>query len=76
MPSLIRLVTAASAGERRPGIERAGGLAADDRAVVVGAKEPFETRILRRTGERDPLLPGDALLALDHQTDAHYSGVT
>jgi hypothetical protein len=27
--------------------------------------------------ERDPLLPGDTLLALDHQRNAHrYSGVT
>ena len=52
------------------------GLAAHDRAVVVGAEEPVEAGVLGRAREREPLLPGDALLALDHQADAHYSGVT
>ena len=58
-------------GERRPGVERAGRVAADDRAVVVGAEEPVEAGCLGGVRERDPLLPGDALLALDHQADAH-----
>ena len=64
------------AGERCPRIERARGLPTDDRAVVVGAEQPVEVRLLGRAGQRDPLLPGDALLPFDHQADAHYSGVT
>src|SRR5262249_48234672 len=58
------------------GIERARGVDVHDRAVVVGAEQPFEAGVLCRLREREPLLPGDALLPLDHQVDAHQSGVT
>src|SRR4051794_19596774 len=59
-----------------PRVERSGGIAASDRAVVVGAEERVELRVLGRARERDPLRPGDAFLALDHEGDPHYSGVT
>ena len=59
-------VTAARRRERRPGVERAGDRP-DDRAVVVGAEEALEPGLLGGARERDPLLPGHALLALDHQ---------
>ena len=41
------------------------------RDVVVGAEERVDPVLLARVGEGAPLLPGDALLALDHQRDAH-----
>ena len=63
-------------GERRPGVERAGRVAAHDRAVVVGAEEAVEAGGFGGGREREPLLPLDALLALEHQADAHHSGVT
>ena len=39
--------------------------------VVVGPEQGIEAGGLRGGGERAPLLPRDALLALDHQADAH-----
>ena len=68
VPSRSRSVRGGEAGERRPGVERAGGLASHDRAVVVGAEEPFEAGRLGCAREREPLLPRHALLAFDHQT--------
>ena len=44
---------------------------AEDRLVVVGAEQPSIPSSSHGTGERQPLLPGDALLALDHQRDPH-----
>src|SRR5581483_8269160 len=64
------------AADRAPGVECSVRVAAHDRAVVVGAEEGVELRVLRRACERDPLRPGDALLALDHQREPHHSGVT
>ena len=58
-------------GQRRPGVEGAGGRAAEDGEVVVGAEQPLEADALGGAGERAPLLPGDPLLALDHQAQAH-----
>ena len=57
-------------GERRPGIERVG-VGANDRRVVIGAEEALEPMLLREAGQAHPVVPGDALLPLDHQTDAH-----
>ncbi len=61
--------------DRRPRVERAGLAAADDREVVVGAEQPLEARRLAGLGEREPVLPGDPFLALDHEADAHDRGV-
>src|SRR4029077_7172287 len=58
-------------GECRPGVERAAAGQVEDRLVVVGAEETLETVLLAGAGERNPVVPGDALLALDHQADAH-----
>ena len=58
-------------GQRRPGVERARGRAAEDGEVVVGAEQPLEADALGGAGERAPLLPGDALLSLDHQAETH-----
>jgi hypothetical protein len=57
-------------GERRPGVERVG-LGADDRGVVVGAEEPLEPVALDEPGEAHPVVPGHALLPLDHQIEPH-----
>ena len=59
-------------GERRPGIERVG-VGSDDRRVVVGAEEALEPVLFGEAGQAHPVVPGDALLPLDHQTDAHRS---
>src|SRR5581483_10156422 len=71
-----RLRAGGKAGECRPGVERARGVASDDRLVVIRAEEPVELRVLRCAREREPLRPGDALLTLDHEGDAHQAGVT
>ncbi len=57
--------------QRRPCVERSGAAAADDREVVVGAEKTLEPRALGGLRERQPPFPGHALLALDHETDAH-----
>src|SRR5262249_23031277 len=59
----------------RPRVERPRVAAAHDREVVVGAEEPFEPAVLARAREREPLLPRDALLALDHEADAHAASL-
>ena len=56
-------------GERRPRVEGVG-VGPDDRRVVIGAEEPLEPVVLGERREAHPVVPGDALLALDHQTDA------
>src|SRR5439155_23450317 len=52
----------------------AGG--APERRVVVGAEQALEPRLLAGSGEGPPVVPGDALLALDHQADAHGPTLT
>ena len=44
--------------------------------VVVGAEQSFEADALGEVGERAPVAPGDALLALDHQTRAHVGSLS
>ena len=39
--------------------------------VVVGPEQPFESEALGGVGERAPIGPGHALLALDHQAGTH-----
>ena len=57
--------------QRRPGVVRDIAVLVRLRDVVVGAEERLDAVLLARIRERAPLLPGDALLALDHQRDAH-----
>ncbi len=59
-------------GERRPGVV-GGGVGTDDRRVVVGAEEALEPVLLGEAGETHPVVPGDALLPLDHETDPHQA---
>src|SRR5207248_48755 len=59
----------------RPGVEGAAG-GAPERRVVVGAEQALEPRLLAGSGEGPPVVPGDALLALDHQADAHGPTLT
>ena len=58
-------------GQRRPGIERAAFLRAHDGAVVVGAEQRLVPVLLARARERNPVVPGHALLALDHHAQPH-----
>ena len=58
-------------GEQRPGVETPGGLSPDDRAVVVRAEDGVQPRSLRLEHQREPVVPGDPLLALEHQADLH-----
>ena len=62
-------------GERRPGVVR-GGVGPDDRRVVVGAEEPLEPVLLGEAGEAHPVVPGDALLPLDHEADPHQAATS
>src|SRR5207302_3315024 len=39
--------------------------------VMVGSEQCLEPALLARLCQSEPLLPGDALLALDHQADPH-----
>jgi hypothetical protein len=59
------------AGKRRPGVVRDVAALVRLRDVVVGTEERVDPVLLARVGECAPLRPGDALLALDHQRDAH-----
>ena len=59
-------------GKRRPGVQRASSLG-EERQVVVGSEQPFEPVLLASAGQRNPLIPADALLPLDHQADTHRS---
>ena len=61
------------AGERRPGLERAAILVPHDREVVIRAEERAHAVLLAGPRQRDPLLPGHALLPLDHQLQSHAS---
>ena len=57
-------------GERRPRVVGVG-VRPDDRRVVVGAEEALEPVLLREAREAHPVVPGHALLALDHQAEPH-----
>ena len=59
--------------QRREGVERRSLAPTDDGEIVVGAEQPLEPAPLARVGEREPLVPGDALLPLDHQAKPHRS---
>ena len=48
---------------------------AHHRQVVVGAEQRLDPAALARVGQRDPVLPGHVLLALDHQRDPHGARV-
>src|SRR5207247_3290868 len=52
------------AGERRPAVERAALALPVETEVVVGAEERLAPVVLARARQRDPLLPGHALLYL------------
>ena len=58
--------------ERRPGVVRVR-VGPDDRGVVVGAEESLQPVLLGEAGETNPVVPGDAFLSFDHQTDAHQT---
>src|SRR4029453_19448766 len=54
-----------------PGVARAPLAPPHPRLVMVGAEQGLQPVLLAGPGERQPLLPGDVLLALDHQADPH-----
>jgi hypothetical protein len=58
------------ARDRRPRIEHRPALV-KARDVVIGTEERLDAVLFARVGERDPMLPGDALLAFDHQREPH-----
>ncbi len=58
-------------GQGGPGVERPALGIAHQRPVVVGAEQALQAVLLARPGQGEPLLPGDVLLALDHQADPH-----
>ena len=60
--------------DRRPRVVRDVRVLVRLRDVVVGAEERVDAVLLAGVRERAPLFPGDALLALDHQRDAHRGG--
>ena len=57
--------------DRRPGVVRDVRALVRLRDVVVGAEQRVDAVRLAGLRERAPLLPGHALLPLDHQRDAH-----
>ena len=76
VPSLSVVVIGGERVERRPGVERAVAGHAVERHVVIGAEQRLEAGSLGGGRQRPPLVPGDALLALDHQAHAHVSDNT
>ena len=58
--------------DRAPGVERA--VALRERQVVVGAQQRLEAAALGGAREREPVVPADALLPLDHQREPHRGG--
>ena len=77
VPKRSVVVLAASAGDRRPRVDAAdvAGLVAL-RDVVVGAEERLDAVLLTRVREGAPVLPGHALLALDHERHPHGPSVS
>ena len=63
-------------GDRRPRVVRdvAGLVALRD--VVVRAEERLDAVLLAGGGERAPVLPGHALLPLDHECEPHVPSVS
>jgi hypothetical protein len=61
-------------GERRPRLERAALLVPHDREVVIRPEQRADAVLLAGPCQRDPLSPGHALLALDHQLQLHDPG--
>jgi len=57
--------------EQGPGVGRATTGHALPAEVVVRTEERLEPQTLSGLREREPVAPGDALLALDHQAEAH-----
>jgi hypothetical protein len=57
--------------ERGPRVERTTFTRPIERQVVIRAEQPVEASSLTHASEVDPLLPGDALLAFDHQADLY-----
>ena len=62
-------------GERGPRIVGVG-VAADDRRVVVGTEETFQPVLLGQAREAHPVVPRDAFLALDHETETHQTATS
>src|SRR5215208_3744161 len=60
--------------DRAPRVERPQIPGLLDGEVVVRAEEGLDARPLARLGQRDPVVPADALLALDHHGEAHAVG--
>src|SRR5215207_788970 len=58
-------------GQRRPGIEGTTLLLPHDRAVMVRPKQRLVPVLLARTDEREPVVPGHALLTFDHHAESH-----
>src|SRR4051794_9262428 len=58
-------------GEGCPAVERAVRVGRVEAEVVVGAEERPAAVPLARPREGDPLIPGPALLAFDHQRETH-----
>ena len=52
------------------------GVGSDDRRVVIGAEEPLEPVVLGQPGKSHPVVPGDSVLALDHQAHAHQTATS
>ena len=70
VPSSSRVVCAASAAITAQA-SSAALLGVGLGEVVVGAEERLDAVLLARARERQPVLPGDPLLSLDHQRQAH-----
>jgi hypothetical protein len=69
-PELQLRRVCSEAGDRRPRIEHVTRLV-EARHVVVGAEQRLDSVLLACVGERDPVVPGDSLLPLDHQREPH-----
>ena len=75
VPRRIRSVTRREPGKRGPRIVCVR-VSADDRRVVVGAEEAFEPVLLGQACEAHPVVPRDAFLAFDHQTETHQTATS
>jgi hypothetical protein len=58
-------------GEGTPGFQRTTLLMTVEIQIMVGTDESGNRMRLARTGESNPMRPGDALLTLDHQAQLH-----
>ena len=55
----------------RPGVQGAAAVAAVAGEVMVGPEQRLEAARLAGIGQRRPVVPGDVLLALDHEAEPH-----